>query len=159
MVRPDSIATNAEVERDRAYAEREEALRQISETEERLLELKSQLDTEQRNNEAFTKDLIELRKTNSKLKVRVDDVNRELTELKRERDSLRRDVVEMKNELADAQYERIADRQRLEGARNEVLQYKAQLERAVDRKVNKRSDQKLKASLLHRSQLTAVLLI
>ncbi|CAK9781584.1 unnamed protein product [Cutaneotrichosporon oleaginosum] len=144
VVRPDSMVTNAEVERDRAYAEREEALRQISETEERLLELKSQLETEQRNNEAFTKDLIELRKTNSKLKVRVDDVNRELAELKRERDSLRRDVVEMKNELADAQYERIADRQRLEGARNEVLQYKAQLERAVDRKVNKRSDQKLK---------------
>ncbi|GMK55328.1 hypothetical protein CspeluHIS016_0203840 [Cutaneotrichosporon spelunceum] len=145
MVRPDSVATNAEVERDRAFAEREEALRHISETEERLLDLKSQLETEQRNNEAFTKDLIELRKTNSKLKVRVDDVNRELAELKRERDSLRRDVVEMKNELADAKYERIADRQRLEGARNEVQQYKAQLERAVDRKVSKRSDQKLKS--------------
>lgn len=146
MARPDSVATNAEAERDRAMSEREEALRQISETEERLLELKSQLETEQRNNEQFTKDLIELRKNNSKLKVRVDDVNRELVELKRERDSLRRDVVEMKNELADAQYERIADRQRLEGARAEVAQYKAKHDRMVDAKVNKRSDQKLKAS-------------
>lgn len=147
MARPDSMATNAEAERDKAISEREEALRQISETEERLLDMKGQLETEQRNNESFTKDLIELRKNNSKLKVRVDDVNRELAELKRERDSLRRDVVEMKNELADAQYERIADRQRLEGARTEVAQYKAQLDRAVERKVTKRTDQKLKASL------------
>lgn len=141
--RPNSVL---ETERDKAIAEREEVLQQISEEKERYLELETQLSTEKRNNEQFTKDLIELRKNNSKLKVRVDDVNRELTELKRERDALRRDVVEMKNELADAEYERIADRQRLEGARAEVAQYKAKLDRMVDAKVSKRSDQKLKVS-------------
>ncbi|KAL1411298.1 hypothetical protein Q8F55_002249 [Vanrija albida] len=143
-IRPDSVLTSAENDRDKAIADREDALAQVSEAKEKMQEVESKLAAEQRNNEQFSKDLVELRKNNSKLKVRVDDVNRELTELKRERDGLRRDVVEMKNELADAQYERIADRQRLEGARNEVAQYKAKLDRMVDAKVSKRSDQKLK---------------
>lgn len=156
-MRPDSVLTSAENERDKALADREDAIAQVSEAREKMQEVESKLAAEQRNNEQFSKDLVELRKNNSKLKVRVDDVNRELTELKRERDGLRRDVVEMKNELADAQYERIADRQRLEGARNEVAQYKAKLDRMVDAKVSKRSDQKLKASTMWWQQSNATL--
>lgn len=124
--------------------DKEDALRALQEKEEALLETKKALETEQRNNQQFTKDLIELRKNNSKLKVRVDDVNRELADLKRERDSLRRDVVEIKNELADASYERTASQQRLDAARQEVAQYKAKMERMLDTKVSKRSDKTLK---------------
>jgi len=113
---------------------------------ERLAELEAKLAAKEKEHAQFEKDLMEYRKNNSKLKVRVDDANRELAELKRERDALRRDVVEMKNELADAEYERIADRQRLEAARLEAAQNRAKLERALDNKVSKRSDQKLKVS-------------
>lgn len=133
---------------DRAVSEREDALRAISEKEEALQEAKAKLETEQRNNQQFTKDLMELRKNNSKLKVRVDDVNRELSELKRERDSLRRDVVEMKNELADSHYERTADKHRLEAAKNEAREYKLKIDRMVDSKVSKRTDKTLKVSLM-----------
>ncbi|EKD03810.1 hypothetical protein A1Q2_01823 [Trichosporon asahii var. asahii CBS 8904] len=141
-LRPESLVTVAEVEK--ALAEREEALASLTEARDKLIELESSLGSAQKDNEAFTKDLIELRKNNSKLKVRVDDVNREMAELKRERDSLRRDLVEIKNELADCQYERIADRQRLEASKTELAQCKAKLDRMVDAKVSKRSDQKLK---------------
>lgn len=141
-LRPESLVTVAEVEK--ALAEREEALASLTEARDKLVELESSLGSAQKDNEAFTKDLIELRKNNSKLKVRVDDVNREMAELKRERDSLRRDLVEIKNELADCQYERIADRQRLEASKTELAQCKAKLDRMVDAKVSKRSDQKLK---------------
>lgn len=141
-LRPESLVTVAEVEK--ALAEREEALAHLTEARDKLVEMEAQLSSAQKDNEAFTKDLIELRKNNSKLKVRVDDVNREMAELKRERDSLRRDLVEIKNELADCQYERIADRQRLEASKTELAQCKAKLDRMVDAKVSKRSDRKLK---------------
>jgi kinesin family protein 4/21/27 len=109
-----------------------------------LLQLESQIDKFKADLSKKETDFMELRKSNSKLKVRVDDTNRENTDLKRERDNLRRDVVQMKNDLADQEYERIADRQRLEGAKLEAQQYKAKLDRMVDAKVTKRSDQKLK---------------
>jgi kinesin family protein 4/21/27 len=115
-----------------------------SEDPDRLLQLESQIDKFKADLSKKETDFMELRKSNSKLKVRVDDTNRENTDLKRERDNLRRDVVQMKNDLADQEYERIADRQRLEGAKLEAQQYKAKLDRMVDAKVTKRSDQKLK---------------
>lgn len=96
--------------------------------------------------EAVTRDLHEARKTNSKLRAHLEDARQETKRLTDACQEHMDELNDRRNTMSSLSHETGRQRDSLVAANAQVVALRAQLDRAVEQKVNKKLNSRLKVS-------------
>jgi chromosome segregation ATPase len=107
-----------------------------------------QLTTEVGRTQALSRELAEARKTSSKLRAHLEDSRQESRRMQDECKAHMEELAERRQQVSKVEHHKRSERDSLLSANAQVAALKAQLEKAVDAKVNKKMGSKLKVSLM-----------
>ncbi|ORX36741.1 hypothetical protein BD324DRAFT_651225 [Kockovaella imperatae] len=144
---PDNIGQVVQkvvAERDTAVSERESLRVQLRAENARLQEADKQLQSEKVKTEDLSKELHESKKTSSKLRAHLEDARQDTKRVTAECSAHMDELNQHRSRMAKLSEESGHNRDSLMAANAQVASLRAQLDRAVETKVNKKLNQRMK---------------